>query len=125
MKRTIFSASAAALLVAGVSIAVANSDLSPGSKALEEANADMHKAMAVTMTGDVDVDFVRAMIPHHQGAVDMANIVIEYGKAPEIRKLAEEIVKAQETEIAFMNSWLEKNGSTAADNGGGMDHSDH
>lgn len=125
MKRIMLSTSAAALLAAGVSIAVANSG-SPGSEALEQANSDMHKAMSVTMTGDVDVDFVRSMIPHHQGAVDMAKIVLEYGKDPEIRKLAEEIVQAQETEIAFMKSWLEKNGA-AATNGSGMemDHTDH
>jgi uncharacterized protein (DUF305 family) len=50
------------------------------------------------------------MIPHHQGAVDMANVVIKYGKDPELRKVAEGIVKAQEEEIAFMKAWLAKHG---------------
>ena len=124
MKSTKFASPAAALLIAGMSVAFAASDLSPGSKALEQANADMHAAMAVEMTGDVDVDFVRSMIPHHQGAVEMARIVLEYGKDPEIRELAEEIVKAQEAEIAFMTGWLEKHGAPDGASGG-TDHSNH
>lgn len=83
---------------------------SPASKAFAEANARMHKDMAVPLTGNADVDFVRGMIPHHQGAIDMANIVLEHGKDPEIRKLAEDVIKAQEGEIAMMKEWLEKNG---------------
>ena len=124
MKSTKFAIPAVALLAAGMSAAFAASDLSPGSKALEQDNANMHVAMAVEMTGDVDVDFVQSMIPHHQGAVEMAKIVLEYGKDPEIRKLAEEIVKAQETEIAFMVGWLKKNGAPVGEPGG-TDHSNH
>lgn len=67
----------------------------------------MHKAMATAkQTGDADVDFVTGMIPHHQGAIDMAKIVLEKGKDPEIKKMAEGIVKAQESEIKLMNEWL-------------------
>lgn len=67
----------------------------------------MHEGMAsVKQTGDADVDFVTGMIPHHQGAIDMAKIVLEKGKNPEIKKLAEGIVKAQESEIKMMNDWL-------------------
>lgn len=83
---------------------------SPSSKAFAEANAKMHKDMAVPLTGNADVDFVQGMIPHHQGAIDMAKIVLEYGKDPEIRKLAEEVISAQEGEIAMMKAWLAKNG---------------
>jgi uncharacterized protein (DUF305 family) len=68
----------------------------------------MHAAMMVPLTGDADVDFVKGMIPHHQGAIDMAKIELHYGKDPEIRKLAEGIIKAQESEIADMNAWLAK-----------------
>lgn len=85
-------------------------DDSPSSKAFQEANEKMHKDMAVPLTGNADVDFVRGMIPHHQGAIDMAKIVLEHGKDPEIRKLAEEVIKAQEGEIAMMKDWLSKNG---------------
>ena len=48
----------------------------------------MHKDMAIAYTGDSDIDFVRGMIPHHQAAIDMARIQLEYGKDAEIRKLA-------------------------------------
>ncbi len=67
----------------------------------------MHEAMsAVKPTGDADIDFVEGMIPHHQGAIDMAKVVLEKGKDPEIKKLAEGIVKAQESEISMMQDWL-------------------
>lgn len=78
-------------------------------KAFEEANAKMHRDMAVPLSGNPDVDFVRGMIPHHQGAIDMAEIVLKHGKDPQIRKLAREIIKAQKSEIAMMRRWLERN----------------
>jgi uncharacterized protein (DUF305 family) len=67
---------------------------------------DMHKAMMVAPTGDPDVDFVQGMIPHHQGAVAMAKTLLAHSKDPELRKLAEDIISAQEKEIAFMSDWL-------------------
>ena len=82
----------------------------PSAKAFEAANMKMHKDMAITYSGNTDVDFVRGMIPHHQGAIDMAKIELRYGKDTQIRKLAEEIIKAQESEIAMMKDWLAKNG---------------
>jgi uncharacterized protein (DUF305 family) len=78
-------------------------------KAFIAANDKMHKDMAIAFSGNADVDFVKGMLPHHQGAVDMAKIVLEHGKDPKVRKLAREIIKAQNTEIAFMKAWLAKN----------------
>ncbi len=83
--------------------------LGPAETAYQAINARMHEQMDITFTGNPDVDFVRGMIPHHQGAVDMAKVVMAFGKDPEIRKLAETIVKAQEDEIALLKAWLEKN----------------
>ena len=71
----------------------------------------MHEAMAgIEDAGDADIDFARGMIPHHQAAIDMARTVYEHGKDPEIRKLAEEIIAAQEREIAQLNDWLKRHG---------------
>ena len=77
--------------------------------AFAPAMTKMHEEMgAVRPTGDIDVDFVQGMIPHHQGAVDMAKIELEQGKDPEIKKFAADIIKAQEAEIKMMNTWLRK-----------------
>lgn len=83
---------------------------SPSTEAFIAANAKMHEGMALDYTGNADVDFVRGMIAHHQGAIDMAKVVLQYGKDPEVRKLAEEVVKAQEGEIAMMKKWLADRG---------------
>lgn len=82
----------------------------PATMAFMEADAKMHADMTVEYTGDADVDFVKSMIPHHQGAVNMARIVLEHGTDPEVRTLAEGVIKAQEAEIQWMTDWLEKYG---------------
>jgi uncharacterized protein (DUF305 family) len=82
----------------------------PVTAAFLAANDRMHQDMAVEFTGDADVDFARAMIPHHQGAIDMAAIILEHGDDPELRALAEAIVAAQEAEIAMLRAWLERQG---------------
>jgi uncharacterized protein (DUF305 family) len=66
------------------------------------AMREMMAGMAIEPTGDVDGDFLTMMIPHHQGAVDMANEELEYGHDEQIRKLAQEIVSEQQHQIKVM-----------------------
>ena len=83
-------------------------DTSESGKAFADVNMKMHKDMTMEFTGNPDVDFAQGMIPHHLGAIDMAKVVLKYGKDPEMKTLAEKIIKAQDTEIAFMKGWLAK-----------------
>ncbi|NJS39788.1 MAG: DUF305 domain-containing protein [Rhodobacteraceae bacterium] len=85
-------------------------DATLATQAFIAANDAMHKGMAIDFTGNADVDFVRGMIPHHQGAVDMARIVLDHGTDPEVRKFAESVIAAQEAEIKWMTDWLAANG---------------
>jgi uncharacterized protein (DUF305 family) len=74
---------------------------------MHESTAQMHRAMtSVPMTGDPDRDFARMMIPHHQGAIAMAEAVLEKGHDPEIRDMAQNIIEKQQQEIKQLQSWL-------------------
>ena len=81
---------------------------SPSTQAYQAANDRMHRDMGIAFSGNADRDFAAGMIPHHQGAIDMAEVVLKFGKDPELRKLATDIIKAQQIEIAFMKAWLAK-----------------
>ncbi|KKO09241.1 hypothetical protein LCGC14_0035820 [marine sediment metagenome] len=80
----------------------------PAVAAYQAANDKMHEDMAMSFTGNPDVDFAKGMIPHHEGAIAMAEIVLQYGEDEKIRQLAEEIIAAQESEIAFLKEWLDE-----------------
>ena len=71
----------------------------------------MHGMQTPAYTGDADKDFVAHMISHHQGAIDMAEVELKYGKDPEMKRLARNIVTAQKEEIALMRRWQAKHGA--------------
>ena len=79
-------------------------------KAFAASMQTMMKGMNVKPTGKPDKDFVLMMIPHHQGAIDMAKVELQYGSEPGLRQLATDIVATQEKEIAQMKDWLDANG---------------
>ncbi len=107
---------ATALLLAGPALAQsgghhghgAHAGDSAATRAFKQANEKMHRDMTIRFSGDADRDFVAGMIAHHQGAIDMAKVVLQHGKDAEIRKLAQEIISAQEKEIAQMREWQAK-----------------
>jgi len=76
---------------------------------------EMDRAMkAAPMNGNVDHDFVTMMIPHHQGAIDMAKSELLFGKDPTMRRLAQEIIVDQNSEIDAMDLWLSKQDGSRA-----------
>jgi uncharacterized protein (DUF305 family) len=80
----------------------------PNWSALSSSMEKMHRAMAsVEPSGVRDVDFVRLMLPHHQAAIDMAKTQLLYGQDPQMRRLAQEIITDQESEIQLMQLWLQ------------------
>jgi hypothetical protein len=91
--------------IAGPPDAAAQAKLADEAPYLAENDAAMAKMMsdmAVKPTGDVDRDFVAMMVPHHQGAIDMAQAVLRYGHNEQIARLAQEIIVTQQQEIAVM-----------------------
>ncbi len=92
----------------GMDMSKPKGDQGVSSLAFAKANGDMHAGMAIEFSGNADVDFAKGMMQHHQGAIEMAKIELQYGKDAEMRKLAESVIAAQEAEIKFMNEWIAK-----------------
>ena len=69
---------------------------------------------SVERSGDSDVDFVRLMLPHHQAAIDMAKTQLLHGKDPQMRRLAQEIITDQQSEIVLMQLWLKQHNAVTS-----------
>jgi Domain of unknown function (DUF305) len=81
---------------------------SESTPAYKQSMDKMMEGMNAPYTNDPDHDFVTHMVPHHQGAIDMAEIELKYGSDAKLKQLAARIISAQQREIAFMQTWLEK-----------------
>ena len=81
----------------------------PSTKAYKMAMMNAMQTMPA-FSGDADIDFMKHMRPHHQAAVEMAKVVLANGKDDEVKKLAQDIITAQEKEIAAIDAWLKKKG---------------
>jgi uncharacterized protein (DUF305 family) len=95
-----------ASLVGALSVVATTSDR-PADAALAQTMSTMHDAMhAARLTGNPDADFASLMIPHHQGAIDMAKVELLFGTDARLRRLAQEIIVTQESEIQLMQRIL-------------------
>src|SRR5262245_48186125 len=103
---------AAALIGAATSLAAGPVE-APFLAENEAAMNMMMAAMRITPSGDVDADFVAMMVPHHQGAIDMARAELRYGRNEQLRRIAQEIIVTQQQEIAAMRLALEQSRSPA------------
>ena len=93
----------------GMMMMTAPEGASEATKGYVAAMNTMSMSMATEFTGNADRDFITGMIPHHQGAVDAARVVLAHGSDPEVIAFAKSVIAAQEKEIAFMNDWLARN----------------
>jgi uncharacterized protein (DUF305 family) len=82
---------------------------SPSTKAFKMAMMHAMQTMPA-FSGDADADFMKHMRPHHQAAIEMAKVVIANGKDADVKKLAQNIIAAQEKEITATDAWLKKKG---------------
>jgi hypothetical protein len=99
MHRTVILLSTAILVATAAPIPTVRSEFA---REMNAAMDRMMSAMRVHPTGDVDRDFAAMMIPHHQGAIDMAVAELRYGANPQLKRIAQEIIVDQQQEIAAM-----------------------
>jgi uncharacterized protein (DUF305 family) len=87
----------------------------PSWAALMQSVAKMHASMSsVQSSGQSDVDFATLMLPHHQAAIDMAKAELMFGGDPQMRRLAQEVITDQQSEIELMQLWLKRRGALSA-----------
>ena len=96
------------LLVGCGAWAAAAAAQTPATIADQQAMSKMMTAMNQSMTGNPDIDFVQGMLPHHQGAIDMAQVELTYGHDPAMRQLARQIIASQTREQGLMRQWLSR-----------------
>src|SRR5262245_34105241 len=108
-------AEAAKTHLGGVPLCTSSSSLAEPTfySEVAEVGRRMHAAMEIAASGDIDRDFMRMMIPHHQGAIDMALLQLKYGRDEKLIRLAQSIIVEQGQEIAYMRALLDPpSGST-------------
>ena len=122
MRRSIFMLGAlTSALVAAATQAHGQTPTTGEEQYLKDNQAAMTRmmaSMAAKPTGDIDADFAATMIPHHQGAIDMAEAELKYGRNDRLRRIAQEIIVDQQQEIAAMRLALDRTPPAAATSAG-------
>jgi len=97
------------LLISATSLAQVRSQAQQFMQVMEQSMTSMNRKMgSASMNGNVDHDFAAMMIPHHDGAIEMAKAELSFGKDPVMRRMAQEILVEQQSEIDAMNLWTDK-----------------
>jgi DUF305 family protein family protein len=98
----------------------ASDEATPFYPEMTAAGMKMHAEMDVPRSGDIDRDFVRMMIPHHQGAIDMARVLLKYGRDEKLKRLAQSMIVEQAQEVTYMRTLLDPGAAPSP-----AEHSDH
>jgi len=84
-------------------------EMSPAMQGYKQSMDTMNQAMMKPMTGNVDQDFAQMMIAHHQGAIDMARVEVQYGADPALKQMAQTVIDEQGKEIDALKQWQKGN----------------
>ncbi|PWC66357.1 hypothetical protein TSH7_07140 [Azospirillum sp. TSH7] len=88
----------------------------PASRAYMQSMQKMNRDMRKPMTGDADQDFARMMAAHHQGAIDMARVELQYGKDPDLKAMAQKMVDDQTKGVQQLQDWLKQHPTKQSSN---------